>query len=147
MQSSAICGDCSRLAFCGCSCAIVGAPAWCAVSDSMVHAPALYGLVWACVVSGICSGSVLIVSGLDPRHDLQTVPAGYNVRAYVRCLTPSAPAKAKRVSKSKLSALKLCYPDRIQTPKIAPKNKKAVKCAKRIGLPNSGTARKILKRA
>lgn len=46
--------------------------------------------------------------------------------------------------------MKLCdldsVPWRIWTVKIAAKKKKAVRCAKRIGLPNSVTERKFLKR-
>jgi hypothetical protein len=66
----------------------------------------------------------------------------------VRALfNPLTTLKTKKGAISKLSASQLSESDKIGILKIAPKKKKAVKCAKRIGLPNSGTERKFLKRA
>jgi hypothetical protein len=68
------------------------------------------------------------------------------VRALFNPLT-TRKTKKTNIWKSKLSASQLSESDKIGILKIAPKKKKAVKCAKRIGLPNSGAARKFLKRA
>lgn len=117
MQSGAICGDCSRLAFCAAlrlfcgACSLHGIPyhvkpcgAFCGVLDDMrvFHAVLVLRtrspLIVPAPAIGTGSGSLPTVDAL--RSAVHRVPVGYNVRAYVRCLTPSAPPKLKR-AKSK----------------------------------------------